>query len=203
MKTLRFVGSTDVSDVVVIRNKADNTPVTGIVFGDVTAYYHRIGSVPVAIPVVTQTVTGAHTDGGFVEIDAINMPGQYRFDHPDGMFVTGVDSVFFQLKGHTDMNPVDVEIELTTFEVSDTASTDRLVNIDEATGPSEITDAIQALTTADGDTYEDVITYLGALILNNLTGDGLNIRDRANTKNRVVSTQDEDGNRTVTSRDAT
>ena len=55
MKTLRFVGSTDVSDTIVIRNKADNTPVTGIAFGDLTGYYQRIGSVPVEIPIITQT----------------------------------------------------------------------------------------------------------------------------------------------------
>ena len=168
MKTLRYVGSTDVSDVIVIRNKADNTPVTGIVFGDVTAYYHRIGSVPVQVPLQTQTVTGSHAVGGFVEIDAVNVPGHYRIDHPDGMFTTGVDSVFFQLKGHTDMNPVDVEIELTTFEVSDPTSTKRLVNIDEATSPSEISDYIDANSTLASETtavkaVTDVIPDSGAL----------------------------------------
>lgn len=222
MKTLRLAGSTDVSDIIVIRDKADNTPLTGIAFGDVTAYYSKIGSTPVEIPVVTQTVTGAHTDGGFVEIDAVNMPGHYRVDHPDDMFTVGSDSVFFQLKGHTDMNPVDVEIELTTFEVSDTTSNDRLVNIDEATGPSEISEYIDAnstkldvaVSTRSSHTASDVATAVWNFIVENgktakahlnrikaiLGGNtqtgGTEFMDDAGTTVETTVTVDESSNRT-------
>jgi hypothetical protein len=84
------------------------------------------------------------------------------------MFASGADSVFFQLKGHTDMNPVDVEIELTTFEVSDPTSTSRLVNIDEASGPSEISDYIDANSTLASETtavkaVTDAIPESGAM----------------------------------------
>lgn len=119
MKTLRSVGSKKVSDVIVIRNKADNTPLTGVIFGDVTASYYRIGSAPVEISLVSNTVSGAHKSGGFIEIDSNLVPGHYRVDLPDEMFVPGSDSVFYQIKGHTDMNPVDVEIQLQSVVISE------------------------------------------------------------------------------------
>lgn len=91
-------GSTDVTIPVLLRSTTDNTEVTGEAYGDVTASYQREGAARTAISAVTQTVTGAHTDGGFVEIDATNMPGSYRFDIPDAAFATGVEFVIVSIK---------------------------------------------------------------------------------------------------------
>lgn len=58
----------------------------GLVFNTagLTAYYRKGATgTPTAISLVTQTVTGAWTSGGFVEVDAVHMKGQYRFDIPD------------------------------------------------------------------------------------------------------------------------
>lgn len=71
-------------------------PKTGLVFGNITGSYVRPLAVRSVITMATQTVTGAHSDGGFVEIDATNMPGLYRFDAPDLAQAAGVDEVLFQ-----------------------------------------------------------------------------------------------------------
>jgi hypothetical protein len=94
---------------------------TGLAFNtaSLTAYYARPRAAAVAITLATQTVTGAYSSGGFVEIDATNMPGLYRFDPPDAVLATGVDSVVVMLKGATGMAPLPLEIQLTDFNLND------------------------------------------------------------------------------------
>ena len=91
-------GSTDVTIPIILRSTTDNTEVTGKIYSDVTASYQRQGEARVSIATTSQTVTGAHTDGGFVEIDATNMPGNYRFDIPDAAFADGADWVVISVK---------------------------------------------------------------------------------------------------------
>jgi hypothetical protein len=81
-----------------------------------TAYYARTQGSAVAITLATQTVTGAFSSGGFVEVDATNMPGIYRFDPPDAAFATGVDKAVILLKGATNMAVVTLEYQLTGFD---------------------------------------------------------------------------------------
>lgn len=95
-------GSTNVSVPFYITQDVGGTnpgePKTGMAFGDLTsASYSRQGAARVAITPITQTPAGAHSDGGFVEIDATNMPGYYRFDPPDAAFASGVDFVTISL----------------------------------------------------------------------------------------------------------
>jgi hypothetical protein len=76
-------------------------PTTGLLFSNIetggSASYHRQGAARVDFTLVTVAVAGVHTDGGFIEIDATNMPGLYRLDVPDAAFLTGVDYVTIQL----------------------------------------------------------------------------------------------------------
>lgn len=98
-------------------------PTTGLLFSDIetggSASYQRQGAARVDFTLVTQTVTGAHTDGGFIQIDSTNMPGGYRLDVPDAAFATGVDFVIIQLVAasgnNTVMRPIviDLTIDLT------------------------------------------------------------------------------------------
>lgn len=94
---------------------------TGLAFNtsSLAAYYARPRATPVAITLVTQTVTGAYSSGGFVEVDATNMPGIYRLDVPDGALATAADSVLVMLSGATGMAPVVVEIELVDYDPFD------------------------------------------------------------------------------------
>ena len=93
---------------------------TGIVYNSLglTCYYVRPGSAPVQLSLVTQTVTGAHTDGGFVEIDSTNLPGFYRLDIADAIIASGVDGAVIGLKGASGMAPVNIEIQLIDFDLN-------------------------------------------------------------------------------------
>lgn len=92
-------GSTDVSIPVMLRKTTDNTEQTGKIHSDVTASYWRQGGVRTAITMATLgSVNAAHADGGFIEVDATNMPGSYRFDIPDAAFASGADWVVIAAK---------------------------------------------------------------------------------------------------------
>lgn len=73
---------------------------TGLAFNtaSLNISYRRQGGSRVAITLVTQTVTGAFSSGGFVEIDAANMPGLYRLDLPNAAIATGADHTIIQWK---------------------------------------------------------------------------------------------------------
>lgn len=87
-------GTTSYIDEIFIQDSTSTTGAgkTGLVFGGITAYYTRPGAAATAITVVTQTVTGAYSSGGFVEIDATHSPGLYRFDPPNAVFAAGANN---------------------------------------------------------------------------------------------------------------
>lgn len=96
---------------------ATGSGLTGLAYntGSLTASYIRGGGARVAISLATQTVTGAYSSGGFVEVDATNMPGLYRFDIPDACVATGTDSArtcVIMLKGAANMAPCNLEIQI-------------------------------------------------------------------------------------------
>jgi len=119
--------STDVTTYVFIQDSSKTTGegLAGLAYntGSLVGYYVRPKGSATAITLATQTVTGDHSDGGFVEIDATNMPGVYRLDLPDAVCATGVPSVVVMLKGATDMSPVVLEIQLTDFDLNTAAIT--------------------------------------------------------------------------------
>jgi len=91
---------------------------TGLAFGSagLTAYYYREGAAAsVAITLATMT-RGTWATGGFIVVDATNMPGLYQIGVPDAAFATGANSVVVMLKGAANMAPVVLEIELTVFD---------------------------------------------------------------------------------------
>lgn len=94
------------------------------------AYYIRPGGSATAITLATQTVTGAFSSGGFVEVDATNMPGVYRLDIPDAVFASGVDHAIVIVHGASGMSPVPMEYDLTTWTDAATALLDLLDGIE-------------------------------------------------------------------------
>lgn len=114
--------STDVTVYVFIQDSSATTGagLTGLTFetASLVASYVRPLAARAALTLATQTVTGAHSDGGFVEVDATNMPGVYRLDLPDAVCATGVGSVVVMLKGAANMAPVLLEIQLTDFDLN-------------------------------------------------------------------------------------
>jgi hypothetical protein len=119
--------STDVTLYVFIQasNVTTGAGLTGLVYNttDLVASYVRPKAARAALSLATQTVDGNHSDGGFVEVDATNMPGVYRLDLPDAVCATGVPSVVVMLKGAANMAPVLLEIQLTDFDLNTAAIT--------------------------------------------------------------------------------
>jgi len=123
MKLQILKGSTSVTLYLFIQNNSVTTGagLTGLAFNtaSLTAYYVRPLGSATSITLATQTVGGAWSSGGFVEVDATNMPGFYRFDIPDACLATGVNSVALLFKGATNMAPLPIEIELVAYNPQD------------------------------------------------------------------------------------
>ncbi len=140
--------ATDVTVYLFAQDSSKTTGVglTGLAYNtaSLTAYYVRpLGSAS-AITLATQTVTGAHSDGGFVEIDATNMPGVYRLDLPDAVCATGVPSAVVMLKGATNLAPIVLEIQLTDFDLNDASPNVTVADManDSITAAALKTDAV-------------------------------------------------------------
>jgi hypothetical protein len=105
---------------------------TGLAFNTagLTCYYVRPRAAAAAVTLATQTVTGAWSSGGFVEVDATNAPGLYRFDPPDAACAAGAADVVFFFKG-TGVAPLLAEVELTATD-NQNATTGGLGNLDAA-----------------------------------------------------------------------
>lgn len=123
MKRNIKVGSTDVTLYLFIQDSSVSTGagLTGLAFNTsgLTCYYVRPLVAASAITLATQTATGAHTDGGFVEVDATNMPGWYRLDLPDAVCAAGKTMAGIQLKGASNMAPCNIELQLVAYNPDD------------------------------------------------------------------------------------
>lgn len=124
MKRIIRKGSTDVTIDIFIPDSSSTTGagLTGLLYNSsgLVCYYRRgaTGSAT-ALTLATQTVGGAHSDGGFVEISSANMPGMYRLDLSDAIPATGVGVVTMMLKGATNMAPVPIELQLVDVDLED------------------------------------------------------------------------------------
>lgn len=125
MKKILKVGLTDQTIDIFIQDSSSTTGagLTGLVFNtaSLVCYYRRgaTGSAT-ALTLATQTVGGAHSDGGFVAIDGTNMPGMYRLDLSDAIVASGVTTVSMMLKGATNMAPLTIELQLVSVDLDDT-----------------------------------------------------------------------------------
>lgn len=107
-------GSTDVTLLVHLKHATTGQGLTGLAYNTagLVASYSRPGAAPSAITLVTQTVTGTHTDGGFVETSSTLKPGEYRLDLPDAVVATGVNLAKVMLRGAANLLDKDISIEL-------------------------------------------------------------------------------------------
>lgn len=110
------IGSTDQTIDIFVADSSVTTGagLSGLTFNSagLTCYYRKgaTGS-STQLVLATQTVGGAHVDGGFVEIDSTNMKGIYRLDLSDAM-VNTAGRVTILLRGATNMAPVAIELEV-------------------------------------------------------------------------------------------
>lgn len=120
---------------------------TGIVYNSagLTAYYVRNGASATAITLATlAAANSAHSDGGFKEVDATNMPGVYRLDLPDAAVASGADSVVVTIKGASGAAQVSAEIQLTGINAQN-ATTGGLGNLDVASSTLATASALSAV----------------------------------------------------------
>lgn len=150
MKLLVTKGALTQTMMVFIRDSSSTTGagLTGLVYnsGSLVASYVRAGAARTAITLATQTTTGAWSSGGFVEIDSTNMPGVYRFDIPDAVFASGVNSVVVMLKGAANMEPCVMEFNLTGFELQASLSTQTVAAVSGSVG--SVTGAVGSVTSS-------------------------------------------------------
>lgn len=125
MKLNILKGSTDVTVYVFVQDSSSTTGagLTGLLFNtaSLAATFARPLTAAASLTLVTQTVTGAHTDGGFVEVSSSLLPGVYRLDLSDTIIASGVDSVVAMLKGAANMAPLPLEIQLVSYDPNDAA----------------------------------------------------------------------------------
>jgi hypothetical protein len=109
-------GETNVTLNIFIQDSSSSVGagLTGLVYDSagLTCSYTRLRAAAVEINLVTLTVTGAHADGGFKEIDAVLQPGMYRLDLPDAVCAAGVDAVTLMLEGASNMAQLPMELQL-------------------------------------------------------------------------------------------
>lgn len=111
-----LAGSTDQTIDVLIMDSSSTVGagLTGLAYNTagLTCYYRKGATgTPTALTLATQTVGGAHSDGGFVAVDGTNCPGQYRLDLSDTIVATA-GMVTLYLRGAANMAPCTVEIEV-------------------------------------------------------------------------------------------
>jgi len=91
-------------------------PLTGLTFNSagLVCYYKRAATdAKTALTLVTlASETAAWASGGFIEIDAVNLPGVYRLDFANAIMVTGIDAAIIVLSGAATMTPTTIDIEL-------------------------------------------------------------------------------------------
>lgn len=95
----------------------------GLVYNtaSLSAYYNREGAAGAATAITLATATkGTWATGGFIAIDATNMPGHYELHIPDAALATGANSVLVELKGAANMVPKTILIELVDNVEADT-----------------------------------------------------------------------------------
>lgn len=139
---------------------------TGLAFNtaSLAAYYVRPGAAAVSITLATQTVTGAWSSGGFVEVDPTNMPGVYRLDIVDAALAAGKTSVAIMLKGATGMAPVTLEVELTL--VNNQSATAFMTSVASVVGAvGSVTGAVGSVTGAVGSVTSPVSITAGQLFI--------------------------------------
>jgi len=196
-------GATDVTVYLFIQDSSVTTVagLTGLTFetASLACYYVRPLGAASAITLTTQTVTGAHSNGGFVEVDATNMPGIYRLDLPDAVCATGADSAVVMLKGSTNLTPVALEIQLTDFDLNSTSNS--VGAVASVTGDVTLaTGEVLDLVVVGSYTIQDVLKIMASVLAGKLTGGGtteVTFRGIDDTSDVVVATVDADGNRST------
>jgi hypothetical protein len=219
-------GATDVTvDVMLLQDNSGTNPgepSTGLAFGDLSCYYREGGTGAVTqLTLATQTATGAHSDGGFVELSSSNMPGMYRLDLSDTIVSGTNDKATVVLSGHANTAPHFINLVLTDFDLQSSTVTVGAMNSNVITAAAINGDAITAAKIADNAftsdhidatftneiwakvcetngsyTAQQIMSIVLAVLAGETNTNGTVFRDPGDNADRVVSTLDASNNRT-------
>jgi len=144
-------------------------PITGLVFNtsSLTAYYRKgaTGTLT-SITLATQTVGGAFSSGGFVEVSSTNAPGLYRFDVPNAVIDTaGIASVTFN--GAANMATHTVYFIVTGINLYDSVRAGMTALPNAAAAASGGLHILGTNATA--------VSYTGGMTISNASGSGLTL----------------------------
>jgi hypothetical protein len=168
-------------------------PLTGLAYdtAGLVAYYAVNLHTPESIPLIPLTDnTDVWQEGGFIELDAVNLPGVYRLDVPNVFVFQDVDrrtSAVFTLSGATNMRRETRIVELLNLE-------------DVFLPPLRLTfeQAIRGLDIDGTWTFIDYLTFIAAATMGKLSGaDGttLTFRDVLDSYDVLRAILDGNGNR--------
>lgn len=162
MKLQKVLGATSEIWQIFIQDSSSATGagLTGLTnaSGSLTAYFHRdTDTTATAIALVSMTA-GTFTSSGFIQIDATNMPGWYQLCPPNAALASGAKSVGIQLKGATNMAPLNIEVQLLAVNVDDA------VRMGMTALPNATAGANGGLPLGDANARVDVGKWLGTAV---------------------------------------
>lgn len=121
-----------------------------------TWYYYRDDQSSATVVSIVGETLGTWTSGGFVEIDATHLPGFYEIGVPNAAIASTNSPAwaYLQLQGAASMVPVNIELELTAFDLT------------QATQPVNVTQWGGAVVTTNvsGVPRVDVVDWLGTAV---------------------------------------
>jgi hypothetical protein len=125
MKLIVKKGKTSKRVVIFVQDSSSTTGagLTGLTNASagLVCYYWREdqGNVGATQLLLAAGTRGTWSSGGFVEKDAINMPGWYELGLADAILATGASWAGVHLKGATNMAPLPLEIQLADLDPDD------------------------------------------------------------------------------------
>jgi hypothetical protein len=124
-------GSTDVTVYVRGFTESTGAPYTAGAWNTATVAINQVRNkaAAVAITPVTQTISGAHTDGGFVHVAS----GVYRVDITDASVAAGVDSVQIIVSGITGVTFTVARLDITGANPRSASADANIVSINGTT----------------------------------------------------------------------
>jgi hypothetical protein len=119
-------GSTSVRRLIFIGDSSSTTGaglanLTHSSSGLVCYYFAGDLSDDVQVSLVAPSALGSYTSGGFIAVDNTNMPGWYEIGIPNAA-LDGGNEVAIQLRGATNMAPLNIYIELDSVDYQDSAA---------------------------------------------------------------------------------
>jgi hypothetical protein len=122
-------GTTSYSEYVYMASTGYSSTTAGL-----KAYYIRQNAAPVAIGITNQSTTGSFISGGFCEVDANNLPGLYRFDVPNAVFSSGVQSAILHLSNLSNNDKTMITYKFNEIQTLDLTQTIPTSNTSQTVG---------------------------------------------------------------------